>query len=58
MPNGEQVEQALGRMRMPAVARIDHVDVHAVDRGQVLRNEMGSAARAVANDEHVRIHRN
>jgi hypothetical protein len=47
------VEQALRRVRVAAVAGVDHVHV----RRAVLRDEIGRAALRVADDEHVGVHR-
>ena len=47
------VEQPLRRVRMAAVAGVDHVHV----RRAVLGDQVGRAALAVAHDEHVGVHR-
>jgi hypothetical protein len=47
---GEQVEQALRRVLVPAVARIDNMAIH------ITRREFGRAALRVANDEAVHAH--
>ena len=47
------VEQALRRVRVAAVAGVDHVHV----RRAVLGDQVGRAALAVAHDEHVGVHR-
>ena len=52
MPHRVHVEQPLRRMRMASVPRVDDVNVGR----DMLRDEMGRAAFAVAHDEHVRVH--
>ena len=51
--DGVHVQQALRRVRVAAVAGVDHVHV----RRAVLRDQVGRAALAVAHDEHVGVHR-
>ena len=53
MPDRVHVEQALGRVRMAPVAGIDHMHM----RRAVLGDQVGRTALAVANDEHVGVHR-
>ena len=49
--NGQRIEQALRRMLVRAVARIDHRNF------QVARDEIGRAGRGVAHHETIRLHR-
>ena len=50
------VEQTLRRVRVAAVAGIDHVHVGAPDALQMLGDQVGRARRRMANDEHVGVH--
>ena len=51
--DGEHVEQALRRVRVAAVAGVDHRNV----RRDVARDEVRRARLRVAHDEHVGVHR-
>ena len=50
------VEQALGRVRVASVARVDDVDVWLLGVDQVLGDQVGRARLRVAHDEHVGMH--
>ena len=53
----EQIQESLRRVRVTSIAGVDDVDVRALPRRQMLRDEMRRAALAVADDEHVGVHR-
>ena len=53
VPDGVEVEQALRRMRMPAVARVDHMRAGA----DVFCDQVRRARLRMAHHEHVRVHR-
>ena len=57
VPDREEIEQALRRMRVAAVAGIHDVDVRAAHPVQVRGDEMRRAGLRMANDEHVGVHR-
>jgi hypothetical protein len=53
VPDRKEIEQALRRVRVATVAGVDHVLV----RLHAARNQERRAARSVAHDEHVGMHR-
>src|SRR5215472_6641456 len=57
VPYGEQIEQTLGRMRVTPVAGIDHMDACPSGSREMARNQVRCSALTMADDEHVRVHR-
>ncbi len=57
VPDREQVEQALRRVRVAAVAGVDHVHVRAAGAVQVRGDQVRGAGLRMPDDEHVGVHR-